>query len=279
MKRIQRTSMPRIRMLLVAVGLIVSLAVTGWCDVQGTVVKKNNKGQATGLIKYKPASKVYVITDSQGISITISQADVERVAVKEPAELESAAKLVQGGQPALAIANLEKILKDYEGMGPDAKAARWLAEAYVKSDPGKAVAMCERVISTNPRIATDPDFASVYWKALVDTPNSGSKLKRALDDAIATGPRPLVAQALITRGDMEKKIGNTKGNLENALIDGYLRVVVLYKDVKEVQPAALYNAIKCFEALNQGGYADRMRKILLADYPDDPYSEQIKSGS
>jgi hypothetical protein len=278
MKRIHKTSMPRIRMLLVTVGLIVSLAATGWCDVPGTVIKKNNKGQASGDIKYKPSSKVYVVT-KDGVTITIPSADVERVVVKEPADLEAAIKLVQSGQAVAAIANLERILKDYEGLGTDAKAARWLAESYVKTNPGKAVEMCEKVISRNPRIETDPEFASVYWKALVDSPNSEPKLKRTVENAIASGPRPLVAQALLTRGNMEKKQGNSKANLENALIDGYLRVVVLYKDVKDVQPAALYNAVKCFESLNQGAYADRMRRILLAEYPDDPYSEQIKSGS
>ena len=53
-------------------------------------------------------------------------------------------------------------------------------------------------------------------------------------------------------------------------------MIVLFQDIKEVQPEALYNAIKCFEQLNQGGYANKLRQKLLAEYPDDKYSEEIK---
>ena len=46
MNRIQRTSKARIRMLLAAVSLIAGFAVNGWCEVQGTVIKKGGKGDA-----------------------------------------------------------------------------------------------------------------------------------------------------------------------------------------------------------------------------------------
>lgn len=274
MKRIQRTGTARIRILLVAVSLMAGLAVNGWCEAQGTVIKKRGTGQASGMIKWMPASKKYVVTDAKGISIQIPLSDVEKVNVKDPPELEPAVKLVQGGQPTLAIPNLEKIVKDFEMMGPDTRAARWLAEAYQKTGvPGKAVEMCERVLVTNPGAAGNPEFAAVYWEALLGA-DMTPKLKKALGDAIAQGPRPLVAQALIKRGDIEKK----QGNLKEALIDGYLRVVVLFQEIKEVQPEALYNATKCFEQLNQGAYAERMRKKLLAEFPEDSYSEKIRSG-
>ena len=280
MNRILRTRTARIRILCVSAGLMLSLVVTGWCDVQGTIFKKNNQGQVSGLIKYKPSSKVYEVTDPKtGVSVTIRLAEVDRIVVKDPPELDAAIKLVQGNQAALAIPNLEKIVKDYEGMPPAARAARWLVSAYLKTGvPDKAIAIGERLVASDPRIAGDPDFAAVYWKALLDG-NMLPKLKKALDDAIATGPRSLVAQALLTRGGVERKQGAGKANLESALVDGYLRVIVLFQDIKEAQPEALYNAVKCFEQLNQGAYADRMRRKLLAEFPDDPYSEQIKSGS
>jgi tetratricopeptide (TPR) repeat protein len=275
MNRIQRISNARIRLLLMAVSLMAGFAVTGLGEAQGTVIKKRGTGQASGMIKWMPASRKYVVTDAQGVSIQIPLSDVETVKVKDPPELESAAKLVQGGQAALAIPNLEKIVKDFEMMGPDARAARWLAEAYQKTGvPGKAVEMCERVVASNPNAAGNPEFAAIYWEALMGA-DLTAKLKKALGEAIAQGPRPLVAQALIKRGDIEKK----QGNFKEALIDGYLRVIVLFQDIKEAQPEALYNATKCFEQLNQGPYAERMRKKLLAEFPDDPYSEKIKSGS
>ena len=274
MNRIQRIWNVRIRILLAVVGLMAGSATDGWCEAQGTIIKKKGTGQASGMIKWMPASKKYIVTDAQGISIQIALSDVETVKVKDPPELEPAVKLVQGGQPALAIANLEKILKEYEMMGPDTKAALFLAQAYQKTGAGtKAVEMCKRVIDTNPGAAGNPEFAAIYWEALLAA-DQVPQLKKAIADAIAQGPRPLVAQALIMRGGVEKK----QGNLKDALIDGYLRVVVLFQDVKEAQPQALYEATKCFEQLNQGAYAERMRKKLLAEFPEDPYSEKIRSG-
>ena len=279
MSRIQRISNLRIRILVAALALMAGFAVTGWCDAQGKVIKKGGRGQAIGSIKWKPASKVYVVTDQQGVSMTIPLSEVEQVVVKDPPELDAGRKLVEGGQAALAIANLETIVKNYDGMGVDTRAARWLAEAYLKTGvPGKAVEMCERVVSANPRAAGDPDFAGIYWEALLGADQS-AKLKKALGEAIATGPRPLVAKALIKRGDMERKQGKEKAYMEAALVDGYLRVVVLFQDVKEAQPEALYGAVQVFRELGQLGYAKRLSDKLLAEFPDDPYSERIKSNN
>ena len=271
----QRMGTQRICILLAVVTLLTGLSTTGWCEVFGTVMKRNNQGSASGSLRFIPSQRKYVITDKNGVSIEIMQADVETVNVKDPPELAAEAKLVQGGQGALAIPNLETIVKNYGGFGPDTRAARWLAEAYQKTGaPGKAVEMCERVIASNPKAAGDPDMAAIYWQGLMDA-NLIPKLKKALSEAIAQGPRPLVAKALMARGDIAKKEGAPK----DALVDGYLRVIVLFQDIKEAQPEALYNAVKCFEQLNQGPYAERMRKKLLAEYPDDPYSERMKSGS
>ena len=209
MNRIQRTPGTRIGLLWVTVSLITSLAVTGWCDVQGTIVKKNGKGQATGMIKYKSVSKAYTV-ETKDFTVTISLAEVERVIVKDPPELEPAVKLVQGNQGALAVANLEKIVKDYEGTPPANTAARWLMDAYLKtSQAGKAVDMGNRVIAAGSPIGANPDFCSAYWKALLDA-NMIPQLKRALDEAIATGPRPLVAQA-DHEGRNRKETGEFQG--------------------------------------------------------------------
>jgi len=243
-------------------------------EAPGAITKKSG-GKIPGIIKWQPASKVYLVTDPKtAVQVRVPLSEVAKIEVKDPPELEPAAKLVSGGQPALAIPNLEKILKDYEMLGPDIKAARWLAEAYMKqNDPKKAVAMCDRIISVNPA-AVSGDLAFLYWEALL-ADNQMARLRKAVSDAIAQGNRAVAAKALIMRGNIEKK----QGNLKEALVDGYLRVVVLFQDVKEVQPEALYEAAKCFEALGQLSNVEKMRKKLLAEYPDSPYSSQLKSGA
>jgi len=85
----------------------------------------------------------------------------------------------------------------------------------------------------------------------------------------------VAAMAQIKRGDIERK----KENLKEALVDGYLRTIVLFKQVKEVQPEALYKAAKCFEELGEHSYAEKMRKTLLEKYPLDPYTGKIKAGT
>ena len=83
-----------------------------------------------------------------------------------------------------------------------------------------------------------------------------AKAKKVIQEVIASGDRLTAAIAQIKRGDLDKK----KGDMKIALVDGYLRTVILYADVKEVQPEALYNTVKCFEQLQQSSYADKFRK-------------------
>ena len=115
----------------------------------------------------------------------------------------------------------------------------------------------------------------MYWEALVQT-EQFTRLEKALTEVIEKSQdRELVAIAQIKRGDMEKK----KGDPKKALVDGYLRTVVFFQAVKEVQPEALYKAMKCFEELGQQSYAEKMRNRLLAEYPESSYSQMVKSGS
>ena len=96
------------------------------------------------------------------------------------------------------------------------------------------------------------------------------------------------SQANLTVGSMSTNSsgaihggGNStvKGDLQTALIDGYLRTIVLFEQVKDVQPEALYKAVKCFEDLGQAAHADKMRKKLLAEYPQTAYAKWIQAGS
>ena len=57
--------------------------------------------------------------------------------------------------------------------------------------------------------------------------------------------------------------------------DGYLRVVILYENVKEIQPEALYKAAKAFDALNQNANAERMRTKLRTKYAQSEYARKL----
>lgn len=243
-------------------------------DVPG-VIKTTGGKSITGVIRYQPASRVYIITDKKtGVSMRIAIKQVASVRAEKPVKLEGAVKAVLSGQYTGAIPVLNEIIKNYQMLEWDMPAARWLAEAYLKmKNATEAVQICEKIIDNYPASALPEDLTSIYWKALLEDEQFG-KLKKALGKVIEEGSREAAAAAQIKRGDIYKK----EGKLQEALVDGYLRTIVLFEEVKQVQPEALYNAIKCFEELGEHSHAEKMRKKILAEFPQNPYTQKIKSG-
>jgi len=250
---------------------IVVLVPAVLADVPGKIITK--KGEVTGVIRYQPASKVFSV-QAGNVVTKIPLADVVRVIVKKPAELDAAVAAAQRGQAATAMPILEKVMTDYQMMEWDIVAARWLMACYlVKNESVKAEEMGDKVIAANGGNIPSGDFFSVYVETLIANKKE-AKARKILQDAIASGDRMTAALAQIKRGDLDQKKGDSKA----ALVDGYLRTVILFADIKEVQPEALYNAVKCFEQLQQASYADKFRKRLLAEFPKDPYTAKLQSG-
>ena len=244
-----------------------------FADVPGKIIKKDG-GEVAGMIRYQPASKVYSVTTQGGVAMKIALNDVARVVVRKPATLDSAVAAAQRGQHAAAMPVLEKIMEEYQMLEWDLVAARWLAECYLaKNETRRAEDMCEKVIAANGGKIPAGEFFGVYVKSLIAN-NKEMKAKKVIQEVIASGDRLTAAIAQIKRGDLDKK----KGDMKIALVDGYLRTVILYADVKEVQPEALYNTVKCFEQLQQSSYADKFRKRLLAEFPKDPYTAKLQQG-
>ena len=80
------------------------------------------------------------------------------------------------------------------------------------------------------------------------------------------------------RGDMLWKDGNESADAaRKALTDGYLRVVLLYKDdavAARLQPEALYKAARCFEKLGQSSRMETMRSELKRTYASSPWANK-----
>ena len=249
----------------------LTMCTTAGADVEGIVYKKDG-GRLRGKIRWLPASKVYVVTDRVALQIPLAQ--VLRVEVKEPPELNNAIRMVRSGQYGAAVPVLENILKEYAMLEHDVTAARWLADSYLQGgDARRAIDMCRKVMQVNPRAVTAGDLTGVYWRALLED-GRDAVLKKELGEAIESGPRPVAATAQIIRGDIAVK----DGEFRDALVDGYLRTVVLFQDVKTVQPEALYKAMKAFGELGQHSHAEKMRKRLLAEFPKDSYSQKARAG-
>ena len=66
-------------------------------------------------------------------------------------------------------------------------------------------------------------------------------------------------------------------SIRAALVDGYLRVALMYTDGKiaeQLRPEALAKSAQCFEKIGQAGRADQMRGELKRLYPNSPWAKQ-----
>ena len=147
--------------------------------------------------------------------------------------------------------------------------------AYLKmGQAAKAVTMAEAAIKASPQAAYSGDLARMYWDALTQA-GQASKLRKILMEAVEYGSRDVAATAQVMRGNIDFD----KANYRDALVDGYLRTIVLFQDVKSAQPEALFQAVKAHEKLGEHSHAEKWRKKLLSDFPDSSYSTKLRSGS
>lgn len=229
----------------------------------GTIVTAN--GRATGTLRWKNSAKEYSLTNARGMTVTFPVDDVERVEVNRPAALDAAIKRVRAGGSgvASAIPTLEEIAKDYSHLTYDREATRWLADAYLQQgNASKAVSACEAVIRDDAEAAYMGPMAVLYWRALTKD-GKASKLSLLLDKAIASGDAEAAAAALVARGNAVMERGTARANCEEALRDGYLRVILLYADPEsEAYPEALYMGAKAFDGMGQGARANALRDKL-----------------
>jgi hypothetical protein len=255
--------------LIIAALAVLSIAPEARAQVQGTLVLKG--GPRSGLLRWQSSNKSYVLTD-KGMDVTILPSDVVKLSVVRPKELDPAIKAVRENKGADAIATLAKLATDYFMLQHDEEATRWLAEAYLQANNGAdAIRAIEKITAVRPEAAYLGDLATVYWRALLRE-NRTSKLDDLLVMAVKSGNRLASATALLLRGDLILKDGDTQDVHIRALKDGYLRVVTLYRTVKEIQPEANYKAAKSLEKLGMTARAQERRETIRKDFPGSEWA-------
>jgi tetratricopeptide (TPR) repeat protein len=256
---------------------LVALPLAAWVAseasaVQGVIVQKD-KRRRSGDIRWLTTAKQYEIR-AKGVSMRVDPSLVERIDIPEPPALKAAIGQVRAGSYSVAIEALEKIMLQYRMLNWDVVATRYAARAYLElKQPKKAIMMCKRLIDQDPQLAYKGEVAEIYWEALV-ADDKAATLEKILKEAIGSGSRELAALAQIRRGDIQVKQGRHK----EALIDGYLRTVLLFENVQQYQPEALYKAADCFDQINDAARAEKMRKTLLAEYPQSEYAKKARRG-
>ncbi len=228
-----------------------------------------------GRIRWMPKAKKYIVSqtrkDGAAIDTEVARSEVAKVDVKEPEKLKPAINAVRAGNSTAAIPVLQQIVTQYAMLGWDEPAARYLAQAKIASGDVKgALEICEKIVSGNPEAAYIGEVAPIYWDALLKS-NKQAVLKELITKAIAYGDRGASGAALIMRGNilMEEK------KAMEALKDGYLRVIVLYDDVRSLQPEALFRGAQAFEQLGQNANAEKLRSTLRTKYASSEFAKKL----
>ena len=227
-----------------------SLEMTNGKTIQGSSIRLS-RGQ-------------YVIETPTGAR-TYDVGQVKRAIADKPANWDQLVAAARS-RPDEALAGLEAIATQYKGLDWDAKANTLIGRiASGRRDYQKAAEAYEKLPAL---YLKQPETRFGYWGALVEL-GRFDKVEGHLDGAIRESNREVSARAQLLRGDIKMK----RRLLEPAALD-FLRTVILYENVKSVQPEALFKAGKALEELRHEGAA-KMFETLRESYPDSEYVSRI----
>jgi len=236
-----------------------------------TIVLQNGS-RAQGVVRYLPASRSYEIQIGGATREVRSDEVAEVILDQPPAQLQAALANVQQQRYQQAIPVLTQIVEDYAMLGPDVAAGRALMIAYLRTGrSSEALRAAENMVRRTPALEREPEFVAVYWETLLEAERISS-LRTSIEEAIQSGSREMAAVGLLRRGDLEMREKRPR----EALVDGYLRVVLLFRDITFLQPEALFKAIQAHEELNEVTYAERWRQRLLANFATSEFAQRLK---
>lgn len=252
---------------------VLEVAAQAAAGVPGKLTVNNR--DFIGMVRWKASAKEYSVMDPRtNIESIHPLASVQKMQIARPKELDAAIAAVKANKGATALATLTKIANDYVMLQYDEEATRWLAEAYLQTNNSAAARKAiEQVTVLRPEAAYLGELATVYWRVLLQE-NRTAKLEELLANAIKHGDRTASATALILRGDLILKNGDTQDHHTRALKDGYLRVVTLYQAVRSVQAEANYKAAKSLEKLGMTARAQARREVIRKDFPGSEWANK-----
>ena len=102
---------------------------------------------------------------------------------------------------------------------------------------------------------------NLYWQAL-DGDGQHKTLNDAIQGTIANGSRESSAWAYLMRGDLL----HAEGKREEALIQGYLKTVALFADIKSCRKRALEKTTSTMHELGDSRF-DIFQRTLREEFP------------
>lgn len=223
-------------------------------------------------VTFRRQRKTYQVVDPEtGAIKPFGAKRVVDVRAKRPATLAQASKLVKQKKFDEAVPILKQIVEGSAGLRWDIQAGRLLMEIYTRQGLANEVVTTYDSIVRYSRPAWVPqDMTRWYLDALIKT-GQAAKIRRRITDMLKSDHRPTLAMANLLNGDLLA----SEGKLKEALIEGYLRTVIIHRAITGLQPEALAKTMKALENLGDSR-ADRIRQMLLDKYPNSSFAGNIK---
>lgn len=249
-----------------ALALAIGLAMTARAD---KVTLSNGREMDAKSVQWRESTQEYRVEMADGTLLPFPKAQVAQLQIDKPADYDKAVQMVAAKQFDAALPLLDGLVTKYKMLNWDNESRLVLAQAYMgKNDAKKAAATMDEYMGLIPKGDVSLDARVLYWKALLGADRSGS-LKKELDETIVSGARETAAAAQMMRANMNRQAGQK----EAAFLD-YMRVVSVFKDVKALQPEALYRAAELLEDMRDPR-ADQLRRRLAQDYKDSEWAAKV----
>ncbi|MEI6218765.1 MAG: hypothetical protein WCP86_07680 [bacterium] len=240
-----------------------------------TVTKTDGTVLQVKACRWIESSSSFAIVKMDGSTLQLEKSLVDKIDMDKPAKYALAEEQISGKQYDAAIQSLDSVMTEYQKQGWDVDAACRIAELYLtkKNDPRRAAQALEKAVAGVPKSEITAQTQMMLWTCqLAQGADKTPALRKELDDAITGGQRDLAAAAYVVRGGLNRLAGQR----ESAVLD-YLRVVIMFDNVKSVQPEALFRASQMLDEMKDpGGRGDVLRRKLLELYPDSAYADEAR---
>lgn len=248
---------------------VALLAAMAPCAGAGALVytRGSDTPREASKIRYAAETKEYILI-IDGAEIGLPLAEVDRVEVPRPKALDDAEQMMEAGNHKAAIPLLFKVAQKYAMLNWDVAARELLVVAYMQSgDNARAMSTYRDLVRKTAADKLGADARLAYWNLLI----SEGKLQEVaaeLDNVIAQGTREAAAAATLTRANIFRAQNKTR---EALMV--YLRTVLLYDDIPDVQPEALFRAAEMMDTIPDPR-ASELRQRLIQQHPDSPQAKQ-----
>lgn len=211
-----------------------------------------------------------ILTTERG-DLTFPRGQYREAWAARPPAIDQAMQHLQGRRFDQAISAAEQVVSSMRNLGWDNEALAILGRANVgKGEYGAAISSFDRLFQNAPARREDSTLRWIYYQALLGG-GQLDRLETSLNDLISNGTREEAARAQIMRGDVRSERGQT----EEAALD-YLRTVVLFSAVRDVQAEALYKAGVALEAMRHDKARDMFRRVV-DQHRNSPFAAQAQA--